>query len=105
MKHVLFALLMMVSVAHAEDNSIDAHTMITVQSYDSHLDVFKVAIEHEATGPNYTTLKFLLAAIESLRGEPRLKARPSLVVGNEYFLNHDLKLLDEDLIDSKYNGH
>jgi|GEM_PF-5693498 len=87
-----------------ETDAIEAHTVVSIQSYDSHLRVFKVAIKHEATGPNYTTLKFLQEAIESLREEKRLKQKPTLIIGNEYALDHELKLLDQMKIDSKYKG-
>ena len=87
-------------------DAIIARTMIVISSYDENSDTYRINIQHEATGPNFTTREFLLKSIPSLASPQRLQEKPGSIVGNQYHLDQDLELLtDQEVATRKKKKH
>jgi hypothetical protein len=76
-----------------QDPPLSAGAMVSVRSYDAATRTFHLIITDEpAVGPNVATPEDLAAAVSTLKLET-LKSRPQSIVGNEYQLDKELRLL------------
>lgn len=81
---------------------ISKGALIEISSYDETIDVYEIIIVKEpGVGPNYTSLKNLYQALGSKESFSKFKANKNSLVGSEFTLAKELRLLDEMSVDKR----
>lgn len=81
---------------------ISKGTLIEVDSYDESIDVYEIIIAKEpGVGPNYTSLKKLYQALGEKESFSKFQANKNSLVGSEFTLVKELRLLDEMSVDKR----
>lgn len=106
MKHLGLCLMALLALAagaaeYPPEPPIAKGTAIQIESYDKKTKTYSIVMpEYEAQGPNYATLKDLLAAVPTIDAK-RVTAKPEIIVGMEYVTDNVLKLQSSLEVDIK----
>jgi hypothetical protein len=101
MRYILIALFLFGAQAFADGETIDAKTLVEIDSFDPKTRTYElVAVEFPGQGPLVVTSEELARIIPTLSLD-RLKRDPEQVLHNQYTIDKQAKLLTPEQVEKR----